>query len=645
MPALTHYVLGLAIAHVTLLVFFLIGSAAFPWFTPADADAAATRLMMRVTCTIGVGAAIAGLALFALGSLGGLTILGVSATLLLAFLVACVVRRTSPLRGAFWHPRATALVRCWNWPLAAIYLAMLAIATRAVIPEGTGYSDAIYYHFAYAQDWANAGRLWVDPFMAFIFYANNFVLFFTAWIVLHAGAYLQFLTWTAGLLTALALYATIDDCGDARSNGPARAVIGLLIVASVISSAIFLDYSVLGYIDVPIGAMALLAVVALRLALVEDRPQWLAVAAVLAGFLVGMKGSFIALLPVFAVALVWAAATLRMRAGAIAAIFALLCAVASPWYVRNWILAGDPIAPALNIALHGQDGLWKTAEWNGLWQDMATSKSPRAFLTLPIRAYAHPTMPDFREYGASGLILFLYVPALVALGALLLRRRLAPSLTIPIFVVTCFALYWFVSTSLLRYALLFYALLGLCVGMLLVEWIARRPRLAWLAVALALVAALPVFPSLDPNGDFIQNDILSDVHAFVHYRGEQAFLDANDSGYADSQLAAAWMRRHGYSGNIYVISDNAFDYYFRRDGVLSIGNWTGPAGYFRLLQAVDAGEAAEFLNELGTHAVFFSPQQLLDAGVEHVLAVQLKNAGYREVPLTRGTTYHLYVRG
>ncbi|MBV8373715.1 MAG: hypothetical protein JOY69_10695, partial [Candidatus Eremiobacteraeota bacterium] len=106
-----------------------------------------------------------------------------------------------------------------------------------------------------------------------------------------------------------------------------------------------------------------------------------------------------------------------------------------------------------------------------------------------------------------------------------------------------------------------------------------------------------------------------------------------------------WMRRHGYSGNIYVISDNAFDYYFRRDGVLSIGNWTGPAGYFRLLQAVDAGEAAEFLNELGTHAVFFSPQQLLDAGVEHVLAVQLKNAGYREVPLTRGTTYHLYVRG
>ena len=76
-----------------------------------------------------------------------------------------------------------------------------------------------------------------------------------------------------------------------------------------------------------------------------------------------------------------------------------------------------------------------------------------------------------------------------------------------------------------------------------------------------------------------------------------------------------------------MISDNAFDYYFRRDGVTSIGNWTGPAGYFRLLQAIDAGEAAEFLADLHTRAVFFSHQQLLDSGIERVLAVQLERRG------------------
>ncbi len=643
MLALTHLVLGLAIAHVTLLVFFFIGSAAFPWCDSPQSDGRASRAAMRATCTCGLGAAIAGLTVFSIGSMGWLTPAGIAVALAVVFAAACALRRTSPLRGNFWRARFRALAACASLPMALVYLAMLAVATRAVIPEGTGYSDAIYYHLAYAQDWANAGRLVVDPFMAFIFYANNFLLFFTAWIVVQAGAFVQFLTWSFGLLGGLGLYAAVEDCaGSERTRGWAVAI-GLLAVAALVFTPIFLDYSVLGYIDVPIGAMALLAVVAMQIGIRESRADWLFASAVLAGFLVGMKASFLVLLPVLAIALAWAMAAIGARRGAVAGILAVLCAVAAPWYVRNLVLAGDPIAPTLNIALYGRDGLWKTIEWNGLWNDMATSKSPRAFATLPVRAYLRPTSPDFREYGASALVLFLYVPAIVVLAALALRRRIPAEIVIPIFVLTVFVLYWFVTTSLLRYALLFYPLLALCVGMLLVELAQRMPRAAPLAVAVAIVAALPPFTSLSPDGDFIQNDILSDAHAFAHYRGEQAYLYANDDGYADEQIAAAWMRGHGYSGNVFVISDNAFDYYFRRNGVTSIGNWTGPAGYFRLLQAIDAGEAAEFLADLHTRAVFFSHQQLLDSGIERVLAAQLERAGYREVPLTRGTSYHLYV--
>lgn len=644
MLALTHLVLGLAIAHVWLLTFFFIGSAAFPWCDSADARARAPRTMMRVACTCGLGAAIAALALFALGTVGWLTGAGVVAALAIAFLAACALRRSSPLRARFWKARFQALTHCWNVPLAVTWALLVLVATRAVIPEGTGYSDAIYYHLAYAQDWANAGRLVVDPYMAFIFYANNFVLFYSAWMVTHAGAFVQFATWSFGLLGTLALYATIQDSATSdRARGWAVAI-GLLTVAAVVLSPIFLDYSVLGYIDVPIGTTALLCVVALLLAVRESRTEWLFASAAIGGLLVGMKASFLVLAPVLLIALVWAGWSLGARRAAMAAAV-LLCVVASPWYLRNLVLAGDPIAPTLNIALYGKDGLWKTAEWNGLWNDMATAKSPRALLTLPARAYLRPGSPDFREYGASGLVLFLYVPALVVLAALALRRKVPPGLAVPIFVLTCFVLYWFVSTSLLRYALLFYPLLALCVAMLLVEWTQRMPAAAPAAVALAVVAALPPFTSLSPNGDFIQNDLLSDAHAFLHYRGEQAFLEANDDGYADEQIASAWMRDHGYSGNVFVISDNAFDYYFRRNGVTSIGNWTGPAGWFRLLQAIDAGEAAEFLDDLDTRAVFFSPQQLLDAGIEHVLADQLTRAGYREVPLTRGSAYRFYVRG
>ena len=477
---------------------------------------------MRATCTCGFGAAISGVTIFLLGSIGWLTPAGIAVALAIVFGAACALRRISPLHADFWRARFRALAACASIPLGVVYVAMLVVATRAVIPEGTGYSDAIYYHLAYAQDWANAGRLVVDPYMAFIFYANNFVLFFAAWITVHAGAFVQFLTWSFGLLGALALYAAVEDCaGSDRTRGWAVAI-GLLSVVALIFTPIFLDYSVLGYIDVPIGAMALLAVVALQVGIRESRTDWLFVSAVLAGFLVGMKASFLVLLPVFAIALAWAAAAIGARRTAVAGVLAVLCAVAAPWYVRNLVLAGDPIAPTLNIALYGRDGLWKTIEWNGLWNDMATSKSPRAFVTLPVRAYVRPTSPDFREYGASALVLFLYVPAIVALAAFALRRRLPAEIVIPIFVLTVWC-----STGSSRPrscdTAALHPLLALCVGMLLVELARRVPRAAPLAVVVAAVAALPPFSSLSPDGDFIQNDILSDAHAFAHYSGEQGF--------------------------------------------------------------------------------------------------------------------------
>jgi hypothetical protein len=43
--------------------------------------------------------------------------------------------------------------------------------------------------------------------------------------------------------------------------------------------------------------------------------------------------------------------------------------------------------------------------------------------------------------------------------------------------------------------------------------------------------------------------------------------------------------------------------------------------------------------------VLFSPQQLIDANLEHLLARQLAAAGYRPLPLAHPEHYQLYVRG
>ena len=319
-----------------------------------------------------------------------------------------------------------------------------------------------------------------------------------------------------------------------------------------------------------------------------------------------MKASYALLVPIFAVALVWGGLAIGMRRRAIAGVVLLLCIVSAPWYVRNLVLAGDPIPPTINIAVYGKDGLWKNSEWDGIWTDMTTSKHPRAFIDLPLRAYLDPTSGDFREYGASGLILFLYVPPIVAILALLYKRRLPKPLEMAVFVLAAFTVYWFVTSSLLRYALLLYPILALCVGTLLIELVDVSPRLAPLAVALALVAALPNFANTGVNKEFTRNDVLGDLHDLLHYKGERAYLEGNDEGYTAEEAAVEWMHEKELTGRVYVISDNAFDFYFRRADVTSIGSWVGPAGYFRLLQAIDAGEAVEFLDDLDVHAVLMS---------------------------------------
>lgn len=628
---------------MSLLLFFLIGSVAFPWCDWESDFKDASRIVLRVACTCGLGLAIVGLGMFAIGSLGWLNAYAASAMLAVLFAAGCAAWRLSPLRATFWQSRVRALTHCWSWPILLIYAALLLVGIRATVPDANVYSDAIYYHLAQAQWWANAGGLKPDPYLQYPFYANNFLMLYVAWMVYGVGAFSTYLTWLTGLLAALALYGAIDEYLPSVGRS-VRIVIGVLGVFSLIATAIFLDYAVLGYIDVQIGAIALLAVVAIQMALRDCRPGWLYVAAVLAGFLAGMKASFFLLVPIFIVAIAWAAIALGRPRARIALMLAVLCAVAAPWYVRNLVLTGDPVDPVLNLALYNHDGVWEKAEWEGIVSDFSTPRTLRAFVTLPVRAYVDPTSDDFREYGASGLILFLYVPTLVGIIALLLRRKLSPQLAIPIAVLSWFVLYYFVTSYLLRYALLFYPLLALCLAMLLLEVVKRWPRLMPAALVAAAVAALPNLINEPVIHQFTRNDVISDLKHLPSYRGDQAFLMQNDEGYPAAQTAMDWMHAHGYSGNVFVISSTAFDYYMLRQGISSIGTSNGPAGYLRLARAIDAGEAVEFLDDLGTHAVVLGPQDYLDLNYGALLARQLETGGYRQIAVSNPEGYRVFVR-
>ncbi|HZY99200.1 MAG TPA: hypothetical protein VFE36_06480, partial [Candidatus Baltobacteraceae bacterium] len=203
----------------------------------------------------------------------------------------------------------------------------------------------------------------------------------------------------------------------------------------------------------------------------------------------------------------------------------------------------------------------------------------------------------------------------------------------------------FGTSYLLRYALLFYPLLALCMAMLLLEVVRRWPRLMPATILVAAIAALPNLINEPVMRQFTRNDVISDLKHLPSYRGDQAFLMENDEGYSAAQAAMDWMHAHGYAGNVFVVSSTAFDYYMLRQGISSIGTSNGPAGYQRLARAIDAGEAVEFLDDLGTHAVVLGPQDYLDEGFGVLLARQLETGGYTQIVVANAQGYRVFVRG
>src|SRR5262249_52819194 len=120
------------------------------------------------------------------------------------------------------------------------------------------------WDLAYAVDWANAGRIYVDPFLRFPYYANNFLLFYSALFVLKLGSYCHFLNWLCGLLTCLGVLAFFTGVENQLRGGiPTWKLFRpqqFLIPLSVALSPVFLRYLNVAFIDIPIGLFLLIPI-------------------------------------------------------------------------------------------------------------------------------------------------------------------------------------------------------------------------------------------------------------------------------------------------------------------------------------------------------------------------------------------------
>jgi hypothetical protein len=612
MSALKSYLLGLIVAHVAWLFFFTTGQ--LLWKTrPDDSPFRLDRLVI----TSVAGMALSGFGLLLLGFAHLLNPFGLAALLVLEAALFWLLKGDNWLSLDFWRRVVQDFVTGWTLPAISIYILFLALGIPSILPPTRG--DPLSYHLAYAVDWANAGRIYVDPFLRFPYYANNFLLFDSAFFILKLGDYCHFLTWLCGFLTCLGVLAFFAPPESHSADDPQRPRLfpflhQFLIPLSLGLSPVFLAYLNSAYVDIPIGLFILGSVLCVYKTL--SNRFFARELVVIAAFCVGMKLTLIGHLPFFVVSLLLAA-TYRLPRREIALLTVALVGLSLPWYIRNFWEAHDPTPPTFNLLFDHPDPVFSQADaaWVYMTGKESDLKNPGRLLSLPFRYFIGPGRPPFGRDGVSAAILLLYAPVVCLLVLLWRRKRwgVPRDFSYLSVAVLYLAIPWFYNADG-RHALHWYPVLVAWIGVVLSllyfravkHWGSRRAT--WIGIATVAFCCLLIIPSPTHGSVELYRNYYRETSEFADMGGDRKrYLERNVRGYqAGEAVIKTLVSEHKEQTHVLVMDGITPPHFqFRKDAnIKSVGDWFGPARYWDIYSEVtQGGDCLSFLNRLNISAV------------------------------------------
>ena len=610
MSVLRSYLLGLIVVHVAWLFFFTTGQ-----LLRRPDNSKPFRLDALVITSV-AGMALSGFGLLLLGFAHLLNRFGFAGLLVLEAVLFWLLKRDNWLSSIFWRRIIQDFVKSWTLPALSIYVLFLALGIPAILPPTRG--DPVSYHLAYAADWANAGRIYVDPFLRFPYYANNFLLFDSAFFILKLGDYCHFLTWLCGLLTCLGVLAFLVPAESDSINDPQRRRLfpfapQFLIPLSLALSPVFLEYLNSGYVDVPIGLFILVSVLCVYKTL--SHRLFARELAVIAAFCVGMKLTLIGHLPFFVVSLLLVSATRLPRRQMALLVFALV-ALALPWYVRNLLEAHDPTPPTFNLLFDHPDPVFSQgdAAWIYLTGKESSLKDPLCLLFLPFQYFISPGQPPFGRDGVSAAFLLLYAPAVVLLVLLCCQKAWqVPHRFVYLSVaVTYLAIPWFYIADG-RHALHWYPVLVAWIGVVISFICLRTDRhwgsrmATWIRIATAAFCCVLIVPSpTHASVEFYRNYYRETCEFADMGANRNRYLEKNMRGYqAVEAVIKTLLSEHKQQTHVLAMEGLNPHFQFRKNAnIISVGDWFGPARYWDLYAEVTQGEGClSYLTRLDISAV------------------------------------------
>lgn len=462
--------------------------------------------------------------------------------------------------------------KAFQWPrraewLAALLLLFLFSVTLLLACSPVTDWDGLSYHLAVPKLYLQHGGIYWIPFIHHSNFPFATEMLFAPAVASHAAPAAKVVHWVFFLLASAGAGSVA-----ARLFGRASAIWTALAFALM---PVALWEAGAAYIDLSTAAYTLLSVIAFLTALDSDQQKlrWLAISALLAGMAAATKTFsllWIALMVLWLIRSLWRAPGLLRAAGLFAGLAGLICI---PWYVKSYILTGNPVYPFLYSVFGGKAwGAEGVEMYRVTFQKFGLGHGPLDFLRLPW---------DFAVNGGAfidGGVIFgspgvLFV-ALLPVAALSIKGRARPLALLTGF----YLLAWFILSQQTRYLL---PALGLgCV--LLGSALARTDSAGKVArgacavaglvsVFLIAVAAQPVLPLLTGERS-ADSYILSQVNSYwvrdylppkahvLLYREPRGFYLTQRYMWADANLSSlipyakftsasqmiAWLKARGW---------------------------------------------------------------------------------------------------
>jgi hypothetical protein len=417
--------------------------------------------------------------------------------------------------------------------------------------------DATMYHLPAARAFAASGSMPALPDLRYPVFPQLVELLDAAELLVGGDVLTPLTSLLFCLLVAALLVAWGRRLGDLRA--------GAWSAALWLGSPFVLLLARAGLVEPATAAFATAALLAMQASVDGGSAAWLAASGALAGWAAGTKYTglyFVAALGL--AALVLSPRGARARAAAAFALGAL--AAGGPWYVRNWLLSGNPVWPFLGVVFGYR--FWgpidvASATWS--LRHEGGPQSLRALLALPWNL-ATARLPGIRSL-APGL--FALFPIGVAWGLASRSRRWL------VLVAAGFVVFWFATTQQVRF--LIPAIPAVCLltaGAIsrLADRFLRLPRPAATLVltSAAVVLGIALVPR-DMAGKIVRREL-------------PPVDETSRADYFASRLPSYSLYRrlnaeHGGRYTIYAFHDETMKYFCEGR---HLGDWFGPASYGRM---------------------------------------------------------------